>query len=531
MEFFTKSELNDFSKIAGTKYKVNNEASQLARAAIYPIFEKTEKWAEDAVSQLPNFKKEGKKNWNISDTFRNYSWFRIYKVGDEGSEIFFTVGVDSGSSKTLNSSKEAFLILKLDCRRSGNNSLSTNKVNEFDKLIDKEIGSTKDKPFIISTEELGDYNWEKLISLTVSFLKKYEHVYNKALQIVKEKRVARLCWNTRDWVEPSGNEGKSENPVLHEKIHGYGYEEWLFDYSKSIDDYQYGFLEPVRQQQESYEGKKYDVWLYTLDNNTKDRFWIGWIYDLEVLKPKEALQIDERLFNSVVKDEMKKQVVDVDGIPNDDSKWKDVNIVNVRFKKRNVLYNDPPIVLDENHPVYKSSYYSFVKFTKNYENGIVDLREIDKQNQEQYNPEPKKKRKFDQSERKIEVEYVHDKIRYHLVNYLNQIHGSKRVFPEEKAGYGSNKVDITVNSNGHKILYEIKTANSYRKCIREALGQILEYNFWVNENRADKLIIVTEPMQGLDNAKNYVSHLRKSLGLEIYLQTFDLEAKELSEEY
>lgn len=57
-----------------------------------------------------------------------------------------------------------------------------------------------------------------------------------------ERRVSRVTFNTEGWMFPSGRNGKSTNAELHEGIYGYGHEEWLFDISKLIDGYHYGFI-------------------------------------------------------------------------------------------------------------------------------------------------------------------------------------------------------------------------------------------------------------------------------------------------
>lgn len=85
----------------------------------------------------------------------------------------------------------------------------------------------------------------------------------------KEKRVARICWNKYGWVKPSGKEGKSRYKDSHEAQYGYGHEEWLFDIGKTINGYHYGFLEPVRKQQNAYAGNTYDIWLYTINEVSK----------------------------------------------------------------------------------------------------------------------------------------------------------------------------------------------------------------------------------------------------------------------
>ncbi|MEQ9415830.1 MAG: hypothetical protein RIF39_18470, partial [Cyclobacteriaceae bacterium] len=63
-------------------------------------------------------------------------------------------------------------------------------------------------------------------------------------------------------------------------------------------------------------------------------------------------------------------------------------------------------------------------------------------------------------------------------------------------------------------------------CIREAMGQIIEYCYYPTNSNASKLIIVSP--HSIDvNIKLYMSHLRKVLGIKIYYQCFSLERNEL----
>ena len=51
-----------------------------------------------------------------------------------------------------------------------------------------------------------------------------------------EYRLSRLCWNDNGWVSPSGRGGKSPDKNSFEREHGFGFEEWLFDFDKVLDD-------------------------------------------------------------------------------------------------------------------------------------------------------------------------------------------------------------------------------------------------------------------------------------------------------
>ena len=76
----------------------------------------------------------------------------------------------------------------------------------------------------------------------------------------------------------------------------------------------------------------------------------------------------------------------------------------------------------------------------------------------------------------------------------------------------------------------MKTAQTVKSAIREALGQLLEYNHYPNTNKADKLIIVTK-YEPEDEDIQYLMGLREIYKIPVFYQYFDMDKKELSKEY
>ena len=68
--------------------------------------------------------------------------------------------------------------------------------------------------------------------------------------------------------------------------------------------------------------------------------------------------------------------------------------------------------------------------------------------------------------------------------------------------------------------------STVKAAIREALGQILEYNHYPNKNNAQKLIIVTE-CEAEQEDMQYLVGLRTVYNIPVYYQQFDLSKKEL----
>lgn len=118
----------------------------------------------------------------------------------------------------------------------------------------------------------------------------------------------------------------------------------------------------------------------------------------------------------------------------------------------------------------------------------------------------------------------HNELSNAMVEYLKS-NGYKNVKTED------NYVDIKcVDASGKLIFFELKTAQTVKAAIREALGQLLEYNHYPNTKRADKLVIVTKHEPEKEDVQ-YLMGLRMVYNLPIYYQYFDTNKKILSKEY
>lgn len=92
-------------------------------------------------------------------------------------------------------------------------------------------------------------------------------------------------------------------------------------------------------------------------------------------------------------------------------------------------------------------------------------------------------------------------------------------------------VDIqAIDLRGNKIYFELKTADTVKLAIRQALGQLLEYNHYPNKNNADKLIIVSA-LEITQQDIQYLIGMRIRYNIPVYYQQFDMDKKTLSKAY
>lgn len=129
----------------------------------------------------------------------------------------------------------------------------------------------------------------------------------------------------------------------------------------------------------------------------------------------------------------------------------------------------------------------------------------------------------------VEITYLHKAISECLTEQLRTIYGFENVTPEHSAGFGANRIDIVVNSKDGLVFYEIKTFSTLKTSIREAIGQLMEYSLWTNHNRANELIVITQPHGDFEQARIYFKHLREKFNIHLYYQSFDIELHSLSE--
>jgi hypothetical protein len=375
---------------------------------------------------------------------------------------------------------------------------------------------------------LGSGNWWK----TLFQIKKQADISLIFNETLIEKRIARLAWNDNGWVMPSGAFGKSDNIETHEGKHGYGHEEWVFDTSKLIKGFHYGFLEPIRQEQDAYSNKLYNVWLYSINGETKKRFWIGEIKNLFVIDSVEAEKVNQTYIEKGWLNDMEAQIkasgANVKGFSN----WRGLDFFNVKFKPCDIFINDPYFELSDTHPIYDQSRYTFAHFKDEYEIKTGQAEDDfgftpPMGNDEDSNDDPKTKTHHRQP-KAVEIVYLHKAISNSLTKVLQHKFGKENVKKEHSAGYGTNKIDIVVREKNKMTFYEIKTFLSLKTSIREAFGQLMEYCYYPDKNKAKELIVVTQvPVN--KQTKTYFENLRNRFGIPIYYQSYDLETKTLSE--
>lgn len=116
-------------------------------------------------------------------------------------------------------------------------------------------------------------------------------------------------------------------------------------------------------------------------------------------------------------------------------------------------------------------------------------------------------------QRQLDIALRHNELQEALHRRLVLQYGENNVGTERPSGVGT-RIDVVVRRENEYWFYEIKTAQSPRACLREAVGQLLEYAFWPGGQGATRLIVVGET--AIDNdGLEYLRHLKERFFLPI----------------
>lgn len=387
-------------------------------------------------------------------------------------------------------------------------------------LIKKDTFIVIGKYFNKYYDDLTDDDYFEILSTFDYLLPVYKFVESK-----NETKISRICWNDNNWVKPSGKIGKSQNKKSFEYKHGYGHEEWLLDLEKIINGYHYGFLETINKHKNIYENQMFDISLYSINSETGERWWIGNIKNVRIITREESNEIFSHYKKAGWLNEMRNQIKKIGGDLSEFDKLNSNIFFNIKFTPYDLELLDCPLKFDKNDKAVTSTYYTLLNKKSDPEFDIP-INTI-------FNFQPghhksKYSTTVNYGERNKDLDLVHNRVKDNIYNQLVKIYGKQNVATEHPTGFGT-KIDIVINISGKIIFYEVKTSNSLKVCIREALSQLIEYAYWPDQDRARKLVIVSLNIIS-EQAKKYLEKIRKDFYLPVYYQRYNPEIGLLEQE-
>ncbi len=331
-------------------------------------------------------------------------------------------------------------------------------------------------------------------------------------------KFCRICWNTNGWRNPSG--AVSESGQSFAAQYGFGMEEWLFNYEWCIDGFKYGYLTPINRFRPTYEGKRFSAALYA--KHAGLTLLVAEISNVYVPRFHKLTTA----FNEMKKrgwiDQMREDVCHVAGeIPGALRALEEMALsrpdqsINIRFDPNDVTIHDPMPLIDGNN---MTRYHPY-----NWDGSQVPVINDEEETNDPDDSTRSEKQRKRAAQQATTVDPQHVRLQNRLYDSLCTRHGNDAV------RYEQDYVDLQVVGQDGCTFHETKTDSSAKKCIRNALGQLLEYSSYPAEQRARKLVVVGDaPTTKYDRA--YLKHLRKRYSPPIHYARFNWEGEDMGPE-
>lgn len=333
-------------------------------------------------------------------------------------------------------------------------------------------------------------------------------------------KLCRICWNTSQWQQPTSEARHLESKGSFVSDKGFGHEEWIFNFDwlyryqkQDANSYKYGYLQPISKFLSKYEGRSRDIILYTISPKG-ERLAVAHISEAYVPKSDEINFVFESMKRDGCLGEMEENLKRL-GIEDWRLNVPPSNLINVRFRPENVHFFDPVFELQEKnvgnryHP-YDFFGHSFLLMDKKGD-GIKFVPRNNRAEEDRYRPPIEG----------MTYSPRHSKLQNNLFSYLKRIYGENNVFIEQ------NGVDVVVRHEDALTFYEIKIANTVRSCIRQAIGQLLEYGYYGSQPfKIKKFVIVGEGAPTTADIE-YMTKIRKITSLPLHYAMWRKEGAHL----
>ncbi|MBW7874546.1 MAG: hypothetical protein H3C47_01005 [Candidatus Cloacimonetes bacterium] len=279
---------------------------------------------------------------------------------------------------------------------------------------------------------------------------------------------------------------------------GYGFEEWLFQTDFVKDGYQYGYLQ---QFSKKMPGHKFDVCLFTIDGD-KRRMIVGQILDLEWVSDEDACKILASDSGNEWLNRMEQDCKEIN-IEFDRSNNTGNSVINVRFKPGNLQRFEPRMI---DFPKWNKQWARYIPYRGDLSEGLYESLVTPRESPgfgSEYRSEIKIERNTLESS--CFIDPLHKKIHNKIKDYLDTKYGVNYSLEKDR-------VDVYAEYNGLAYLFEVKTKSEMMECLREALGQILEYYWTKYRDKPCQLVIVGGDSDSENvKAHEYLKHLNESI--------------------
>jgi len=323
-------------------------------------------------------------------------------------------------------------------------------------------------------------------------------------------KITRIAYNTSFWRRPTGDSANLEKNT-HNSENGFGYEDWLFRDEWEIGGWRYAFLQGVNKSRRSLlkENVPFDVTLFTIKpekriQNKKLRQYIAEIAQVECLSGEQANDALDVFKSRGWFDLMRKEVEEAGGdVTTLDFPKYTTDILNIRFKRSNVSFFSPDTFANADDPIIGLTRYQLTDKKDG-------SRKIECSARTGSNDLPQEYEYVRSGSSSVVICPEHVKMQKKLMLLL------KEKFPERSVIREKNFIDVQVETVSDRWLFEIKTDLSPRSVLRQAIGQLLEYEHFQTDRDGKKIhLIVVGRKHASSDDSAYIRHLQKNFNLPI----------------
>lgn len=318
--------------------------------------------------------------------------------------------------------------------------------------------------------------------------------------------LARICWNDRDWTEPAGVAASAEHKSWAAGKN-WGGEEWLFNRSRHIGGWRYGYLEPVWRSRKRLlrDGeRRIAVKLWTKDTDGV-RWYVGEIRECDIL---DEVQVKSTLAEFRKRGWIRKMREQLRALGIYDQAGASI----IRFRAAHALLYSPMQRAEPRDTLKRLCRYGLVRardrdvgeWKRAAALGLMSTKKLARRG----NPDT------------IVSQEEHE-LQNHLYELLVQQHGKDAVRLEE--GF----VDVTCDVGRQQHLIEGKADPSARAAIREAVGQLLEYAYFPpGRSGCDVVLHVVAPAPATEEVRGYLRDLSLRFGLNVHYHKLTRETSQ-----
>jgi len=331
----------------------------------------------------------------------------------------------------------------------------------------------------------------------------------------------RMCWNSRGWRLPTGNPGRGGDPG---KV-GFGVEEWNFQIEDQVDGFVYGYLyyKPKAETIQRAEGH-FRILFWSIHPDTREKLLVGMYRDATIPMDDDYAKVDREFSSRGIYERRKQELcAAVPSMSNDDVCRNVTDPVTepwLSFKcpVEEVHHFAEYIPIDE---VVKSTTVG-QRFTRPTFicSGTEDLQRVQSLTQTSLGAAMPLARPsalaedgyYRESPQSLKlIVKRHNKLSNDFYRWLKRADYQEIVREDHH-------VDMSFKRSGKLYLAELKVCygTGSTKAIREALGQLLEYNYYPGRHLTDYWVIVLDEQPTSDDV-GFIRELKHALGIPLYL--------------